>query len=69
MSRIFTILVISITALLFHQGAEAETTPGQKAVLVTGASSGPGRTMTETMAALIEMLDAAIAKQARVSQQ
>ena len=51
MSRIFTILIISCTALLVHQGAIAETAPGQKAVLVTGASSGLGRTMTETMAA------------------
>ena len=51
MSRIFTILIISFTALLFHQDANAETAPGQKAVLVTGASTGLGRTMTETMAA------------------
>ena len=51
MSRIFTILIISFTALLFHQGANAEAAPGQKAVLVTGASTGLGRTMTETMAA------------------
>ena len=51
MSRIFTILIISCTALLVHQGANAENAPGQKAVLVTGASSGLGRTMTETMAA------------------
>lgn len=50
MSRIFTILIISVTALLFHQGAKAETAPGQKAVLVTGASTGLGRTMTEAMA-------------------
>ena len=51
MSRIFTILIISFTTLLFHQGVKAETAPGQKAVLVTGASTGLGRTMTETMAA------------------
>lgn len=51
MSRIFTILIISFTALLLHQDAKAETAPGQKAVLVTGASSGLGRTMTEAMAA------------------
>ena len=51
MPRIFTILIISFTALFFHQGAIAETAPGQKAVLVTGASSGLGRTMTEAMAA------------------
>ena len=51
MSRIFTILIISFTALLFHQGTNAEAAPGQKAVLVTGASTGLGRTMTEAMAA------------------
>jgi NAD(P)-dependent dehydrogenase (short-subunit alcohol dehydrogenase family) len=51
MSRFFTILIISFTALLAHQVAKAETAPGQKAVLVTGASTGLGRTMTETMAA------------------
>jgi len=51
MSRIFTILIISFAALLFHQGANADNSPGQKAVLVTGASSGLGRVMTETMAA------------------
>jgi NAD(P)-dependent dehydrogenase (short-subunit alcohol dehydrogenase family) len=51
MSRIFIILIISFTTLLVHQGAIAEPTPGQKAVLVTGASTGLGRTMTEAMAA------------------
>lgn len=51
MPRILTILIISVTSLFFHHGAIAETAPGQKAVLVTGASSGLGRTMTEAMAA------------------
>jgi len=51
MSRIFATLFISFTALLVHPVAKAETTPGQKAVLVTGASSGLGRKMTEAMAA------------------
>ena len=51
MSRFFTILIISFTVLLAHQVARAETETGQKAVLVTGASTGLGRTMAETMAA------------------
>jgi len=51
MPRIFAILIVSLTALLVHPGAKAEATPGQKAVLVTGASSGLGRKMTEAMAA------------------
>ena len=51
MSRIISILIFSFTALLTHQDVKAETTTGQKAVLVTGASSGLGRTMTEAMAA------------------
>ena len=51
MSRIFAALFISCTALLVNPVAKAEATPGQKAVLVTGASSGLGRKMTEAMAA------------------
>jgi NAD(P)-dependent dehydrogenase (short-subunit alcohol dehydrogenase family) len=51
MSRFITVLIISFTALLAHQDAAAETAPAQKAVLVTGASTGLGRTMTEAMAA------------------
>ena len=51
MPRIFAILIVSFTALLVHPGARAETVPAQKAVLVTGASSGLGRAMTEAMAA------------------
>ena len=46
-----TILLITTTALAGEAFANADTTPGQKAVLVTGASSGLGRVMAETMAA------------------
>lgn len=51
MSRFITILILSCAALLANQNALAEAAPGQKAVLVTGASTGLGRTMTEAMAA------------------
>jgi len=51
MPRFFAILIISFTSLLVQPGAMAETAPAQKAVLVTGASSGLGRAMTEAMAA------------------
>jgi NAD(P)-dependent dehydrogenase (short-subunit alcohol dehydrogenase family) len=51
MFRTFTILLITITALSGQALASAEVTPVQKAVLVTGASSGLGRVMAETMAA------------------
>jgi NAD(P)-dependent dehydrogenase (short-subunit alcohol dehydrogenase family) len=51
MIRIPTILLITITALAGQPLAIADTTPDQKAVLVTGASSGLGRVMAETMAA------------------
>jgi len=51
MPRNFAILIVSLTALMVHPGAKAEASPGQKAVLVTGASSGLGRKMTEAMAA------------------
>ena len=51
MIRTSTILLITITALIGQPFAHADTTPDQKAVLVTGASSGLGRVMAETMAA------------------
>ncbi|MGB5489746.1 MAG: SDR family oxidoreductase [Woeseiaceae bacterium] len=51
MIRTPTILIIAITALAGQAFANADTTPDQKAVLVTGASSGLGRVMAETMAA------------------
>ena len=51
MIRTLTTLLITITALAGQPFANADTTPGQKAVLVTGASSGLGRVMAETMAA------------------
>jgi len=51
MFRIITILIISFTALVTQPVAHAETTPGQKAVLITGASTGLGRVMAETLAA------------------
>jgi len=51
MFRIFSIAVISLATLFSFSTAQAENSPGQKAVLVTGASSGLGRAMTEMMAA------------------
>lgn len=51
MFRILTALLIACSTLLVHPFAQAETAPGQKAVLVTGASSGLGRVMAEAMAA------------------
>lgn len=51
MIRTPTMLLITITALTGQPFANADTTPDQKAVLVTGASSGLGRVMAETMAA------------------
>ena len=50
MFRIISILLIAFSVLIHHSIAQAETSPGQKAVLVTGASSGLGRAMTEMMA-------------------
>lgn len=50
MFRIFTVTLISLVALFSYPNAQAETSSGQKAVLVTGASSGLGRAMTEMMA-------------------
>ena len=51
MFRILTTLLMACAILFVHPCAQAETTPGQKAVLVTGASSGLGRVMAETIAA------------------
>jgi NAD(P)-dependent dehydrogenase (short-subunit alcohol dehydrogenase family) len=51
MTRTLTLLLITIMALTGQSFANTDTTPGQKAVLVTGASSGLGRVMAETMAA------------------
>ena len=51
MFRIAAIVLISFVVLSNCPTAEAENSPGQKAVLVTGASSGLGRAMTEMMAA------------------
>jgi len=51
MFRIFSIVLISLATLFSYSTAQAENSPGQKAVLVTGASSGLGRAMTEMMAA------------------
>jgi len=51
MFRTFSIVVISLATLFPPSTAQAEDSPGQKAVLVTGASSGLGRAMTELMAA------------------
>jgi len=50
MFRIVTVLLSSFFTLMPCSGAWAESNPGQKAVLVTGASSGLGRAMTEIMA-------------------
>ena len=51
MIRTSTLLLITITTLTGLPLANADTTPDQKAVLITGASSGLGRVMAETMAA------------------
>ena len=51
MIRISALLLITIMALTGHSIAIADTTHDQKAVLITGASSGLGRAMAETMAA------------------
>jgi NAD(P)-dependent dehydrogenase (short-subunit alcohol dehydrogenase family) len=51
MRRSLTVLLMALTAFLVHLPALAESTPSQKAVLVTGASSGLGRAMAEAMAA------------------
>ena len=49
MFRTLTTLLIACAVLLVHPCARAEATPAQKAVLVTGASSGLGRVMASEM--------------------
>jgi NAD(P)-dependent dehydrogenase (short-subunit alcohol dehydrogenase family) len=51
MFRTLTTLLMACATVLAHPFARAETAPVQKAVLVTGASSGLGRVMAEAMAA------------------
>ena len=51
MIRALSILLMTVIALTGQTAALAETSPDQKAVLITGASSGLGRVMAETMAA------------------
>jgi NAD(P)-dependent dehydrogenase (short-subunit alcohol dehydrogenase family) len=51
MFRILTSLLMACGTLFATPFAQAETTHGQKAVLVTGASSGLGRVMAEAIAA------------------
>lgn len=50
MFRIFSTALISLVVIFTFSTARADTSSGQKAVLVTGASSGLGRAMTEMMA-------------------
>lgn len=51
MIRTLTILLVTILALTGHSVADSDTDADQKAVLITGASSGLGRAMAETLAA------------------
>ena len=51
MHRIVTLFLIAVFTLVPPTFALADSGSGQKAVLVTGASSGLGRNMTEMMAA------------------
>jgi len=51
MVRIITFIVLALAVLIVQVPAQADAAPGQKAVLVTGASSGLGRVMAETLAA------------------
>jgi NAD(P)-dependent dehydrogenase (short-subunit alcohol dehydrogenase family) len=51
MQRFLTLFSIAVFAFVPYTVALAESDSGQKAVLVTGASSGLGRNMTEMMAA------------------
>jgi NAD(P)-dependent dehydrogenase (short-subunit alcohol dehydrogenase family) len=51
MFRNLAILLIAGATLFTHPVVQAESNPEQKAVLVTGASSGLGRVMAEAMAA------------------
>ena len=75
MFRIISILLIAFFTLIPYSIAQAETSSPQKAVLVTGASSGLGRAMERLVElnakqkysydreALIEMLDKAMSQQ------
>ncbi len=51
MFRALITLLMASATLFVHTLAQAESTPKQKAVLVTGASSGLGRVTAEAMAA------------------
>ncbi|MEM7282611.1 MAG: SDR family oxidoreductase [Pseudomonadota bacterium] len=51
MIRAITILFVTIFSLFCQSSASADEISGQKAVLITGASSGLGRAMAEMMAA------------------
>jgi NADP-dependent 3-hydroxy acid dehydrogenase YdfG len=51
MFRTLIPLLMACVTLLVHPYAQAETTPAQKTVLVTGASSALGRATAEMMAA------------------
>lgn len=51
MIRALSILLLTIIAQSGPSAATAATAPDQKAVLITGASSGLGRAMAETLAA------------------
>ena len=51
MFRTMSALLMACATLFAHPFAQADTAPAQKAVLVTGASSGLGRVMAEAMAA------------------
>jgi NAD(P)-dependent dehydrogenase (short-subunit alcohol dehydrogenase family) len=51
MMRFLSILLLKIMILSSQTAALADTSPDQKAVLITGASSGLGRVMAETLAA------------------
>jgi NAD(P)-dependent dehydrogenase (short-subunit alcohol dehydrogenase family) len=51
MIRTLTTLLVAYASLFLQPCAQAETTSGQKAVLVTGASSGLGRATAEALAA------------------
>jgi NADP-dependent 3-hydroxy acid dehydrogenase YdfG len=51
MIRALTTLLMACATFFVHPFADAESGPAQKAVLVTGASSGLGRVMAETLAA------------------
>jgi NAD(P)-dependent dehydrogenase (short-subunit alcohol dehydrogenase family) len=51
MIRSLTFLLVMVIALTGHSVADTHTTGDQKAVLITGASSGLGRAMAEMLAA------------------